>query len=133
MNRHVIKELVAVCAYQPDIWRDLGIELLGQCRIAELDIIKANNTGDVLKCCSKMLSLWLQLQTEASWNQLIEALAQVKLNRLAKRIKKALKSEDEDKIVDTMQATKITLTQQQDQAETKQGDLQRKLSTSTGM
>ena len=88
-----------------------------------------------MKCCSKMLSLWLQLQTEASWNQLIEALEQVKLNRLAKEIKKTLKSptEDEDKIVDTMQATKITLTQQQDQAETKQGDLQRKLSTSTGM
>ena len=135
MNRHVIKEVAAACAYRPDVWRDLGIELLGQGGIAELDVIKANNTDDVMKCCSKMLSLWLQLQTEASWNQLIEALEQVKLNRLAKEIKKALKSptEDEDNIVDTMQATKITLTQQQNQAETKQGDLQRKLSTSTGM
>ena len=133
MNRHVIKEVAAACAYRPDVWRDLGIELLGQGGIVELDVIKANNTDDVMKCCSKMLSLWLQLQIEASWNQLIEALEQVKLNRLAKEIKKALKSPTEDDIVDTMQATKITLTQQQDQAETKQGDLQRKLSTSIGM
>ena len=133
MNRHVKEEVAAACAYQSDVWRDLGIELLGQGGIAELDVIKANNT-DVMKCCSKMLSLWLQQQTEASWNQLIEALEQVKLNRLAKEIKKALKSptEDDDKIGDTMEAMKATPTQQHDQAETK-GDLQRKSSTSAGM
>ena len=130
MNRHVTKEVAAACAYQSDVWRDLGIELLGKGGIAELDVIKANNT-DVMKCCSKMLSLWLQQQTEASWNQLIGALEQVKLNRLAKEIKKALKSptEDDDKIGNTMKATP---TQQHDQAETR-GDLQRKSSTSAGM
>ena len=65
MNRHVIKEVAAACANRPDVWRDLGIELLGQGGIAELDVIKANNTDDVMKCCSKMVSLWLQQQTEA--------------------------------------------------------------------
>ena len=71
-----------------------------------------------------MLSLWLQRQTEASWNQLIEALVQVKLHRIAKEIRKGLKAptEHEDKMVDPMQAMKITPTQQQDQAEIKQGD-----------
>ena len=68
-----------------------------------------------------MLSLWLQQQTEASWNQLIEALVQVKLNQVAKEIRKGLK------MADTMQAMNITPTQQQDQVETKQGDLQVKV------
>ena len=128
LNRHVIKEVSAACAYQPDVWRDLGIELLGKDGIAELDVIKANNSDDVTKCCSKMLSLWLQRQTEASWNQLIEALTQVKLNRIVKCIKKRLKSptEHEDKVADTMQAMTITPTQQQDQAEIKQGDFEKK-------
>ena len=133
MNRHVVKKVAAACAYQPDIWRDLGIELLGQDATAELDVIKANNTNDVMKCCSKMLSLWLQRQTEASWNRLIEALEQVKLNRVAKEIRNGLKSPTkQDKIVDTMKAIKIKpsqpQTQEQDQTEMKlkRGDLQRK-------
>ena len=117
----------------------MGIELLGQDGIADLDVIKANNTDDVTKCCSKMLSLWLQRQTEASWNQLIEALVQVKLNRVAQEIKKGLKSprEHEDQRVDMMEpeaSMKISPSQtqiQQNQAETKQGDLQKK--SSNGM
>ena len=125
LNRHVVKKVAAACAYQPDVWRELGIELLGQDGIAELDVIKANST-DVAKCCSNMLSLWLQRKTEASWNQLIEALMQVKLNRLAQEIEKGLKSPTEhvDKIADEMQTIKITPAEQQDQAETKQCDLQ---------
>ena len=82
-----------------------------------------------------MLSLWLQRQTEASWNQLIEALVEVKLNRVAKEIRNGLKSstEHEDKMADTMQAVKITPTLHliEDQVETRQSDLQRK--SSTGM
>ena len=117
----------------------MGIELLGQDGTADLDVIKANNTDDVSKCCSKMLSLWLQRQTEASWNQLIEALVQVKLNRVAQEIKKGLKSprEYEDQRVDMMEpeaSMKISPSQtqiQQNQAETKQGDLQKK--SSNGM
>ena len=132
MNRHVIKKVAAACSFQPDIWRDLGIELLGDDATTELDVIKANNTDDVTKCCAKMLSLWLQRQTEASWNQLIEALEQVKLNRIAKEIKTGLQSptELENKIVDTMETMKITpsqsQTQEQDQTKTKRSDLQRK-------
>ena len=114
---------MAACAHNPDVWRDLGIELLGQDGIAELDMIKANNSDSVTKCCSEMLTLWRQRQTTASWNQLIEALVQVKLNRVAEEIRKSLKS-PKDKMADTMQAINITPTQQQDHAETKQGDLQ---------
>ena len=116
---------MAACAHDHDVWRDLGIELLGQDEVAELDGIKANNTDSITKCCSEMLTLWRQRQIGASWNQLIGALVQVKLNRIAGEIRKGLKSttEYEDKMADTMQAMIITPTQQQDQAETKQGEL----------
>ena len=129
MNRHIVTEVVAACAHHPNIWRDLGIELLGEDGIAELDMIKANNGDSVTTCCSEMITLWRQRQTGASWNQLIEALVQVKLNRVAEKIRKGLKSHTEydNEIADTKQAMEITPTQQQDQ-ETKQGDLQRKSS-----
>ena len=122
---------MAACAHRPSIWRDLGVELLGQDGVAELDMIKTNNSDSVTKCCSEMLTLWRERQTEASWNQLIEALVQVRLNRVAKEIRNGLKSpmEHEDKMADTMQTMTITPTQQpQGQVETKQSGLQRKSS-----
>ena len=58
------------------------------------------------KCCSAMLTLWRQRQTDASWNQLIAALKQLKLNRLAIEVEKLLKSPtgQGDKLADPMQA-----------------------------
>ena len=116
LNRHVIPKVAAACAYQPDVWHTLGIELLGQDGIAQLDVIKANNC-DVTKCCSVMLTLWRQRQTKASWNQLIEALKELKLNRLAAEIENYLMppTEEEVKVVNLMQAMEITPTQQQAQ------------------
>jgi len=81
---------VAACAHHPDVWHDLGIELLGQDEISQLDVIKVNNGNYVKKCCSEMLALWRQRQPSASWNQLIEALKQVKLNRIAIELEKLL-------------------------------------------
>ena len=98
---------MAACAHNhwPDVWRDLGIELLGQDGVTELDVIKANNTDSITKCCSEMLTLWRQRQTGASWNQLIGALVRVKLNRVAEEIRKDLKSttEHEDKKAEAKQ------------------------------
>ena len=126
LNRHVVSEVAAACAYHPDIWWDLGIELLGQDGRAELDIIKANHSDDVKKCCSAMLALWRQRQTNASWRHLIEALNQLKLNRIATEIEKLLKSstEQEHEIAGTMQDLNITPIQQRDLQTTKQASLQ---------
>jgi len=96
---------VAACAHHPDVWRDLGIELLGQGEISQLDVIKVNNGNDVTKCCSEILALWRQRQPSASWSQLIEALRQVKLNRIATEIEKLL----------------VPSEKQQDKMETKKG------------
>ena len=117
MNRHVVSELAAACAYHPDVWHALGIELLGQGEIAGLDVIKANNS-DLTKCCSAMLTLWRQRQIDASWSQLIEALKQLKLNRVAMEIEKRLKSsteQEDDKVTGAMQGMKIIPTQLHDQ------------------
>ena len=124
LNRHVVNEVAAACTHQPDIWRDLGIELLGQDGATQLDVIKASNTDNVTKCCSEMLALWRQRQTKASWNLLMGTLSQVKLNRVAKEIEKRLKTptNQEDKVGIAMQATKITPAQKQAQ-QVKQDDL----------
>ena len=99
-----------------------------------MDIIKANHSDDVKKCCSAMLTLWRQRQMNASWRQLIEALKQLKLNRVATEIEKLLKSStgQEHKIAGTMQDLNITPTQQQELQTTKQASLQEE-STSIGM
>ena len=126
LNRYIVNEVAAACAYHPNVWRDLGIELLGQDGRAGLDVIKANHSDDVTKCCSAMLTLWRQRQTNASWSQLIEAMKQLKLIRVATEVEKLLKSstEQEHKIADTMQDLKINATQQQDLQTAKQASLQ---------
>ena len=122
LNRHVVPEVAAACAYQPDVWRALGIELLGQDGIVELDGIKADNENNTRKCCSVMLTLWRQRQTSASWNQLLKALQELKLNRIAADIEKYLESptEQEEKVVNLIQAMEITPTQQQQIQQAKQ-------------
>ena len=117
LYKHVVNELAAACAYHPDIWYALGVELLGQDGITRLNVIKANNS-EVTKCCSAMLMSWLQRQIHASWSQLIGALKQVKLNRVATEIEKGLKSsteQEDDKVTDATQGMKIIPTQLHDQ------------------
>ena len=74
----------------PGIWKDLGIELVGQDSVADIHTISVDNRGDVVGCCSSLFSLWLQRQPEANWKQLIDALIKIKLNQPAAAIKKLL-------------------------------------------
>ena len=97
-------KVCAACANNPEIWRDLGIELMGQEGVAKLDEIKANNNGNVTKCCSAMFSLWLQMQPKANWNQLMEALKEVELITLADEIKKLLMPSMEQQHTEHMQS-----------------------------
>ena len=73
-------------------WHDLGIELLDSNDCQKLDIIEAENPSHLNKCCTKMFNLWLEKQSTASWNQLIEALRQpgVELDALASNIEQML-------------------------------------------
>ena len=73
-------------------WHDLGIELLDQDDLVELNNIRAQYSLDVNECCKEMFQLWLRKQLNASWNQLIEALRQpgIELDTLASKIEQML-------------------------------------------
>ena len=88
LNKHVRKGVSSK-------WHDLGLELLEQEDEERLNEIECNNPNDVSKCCKEMFQLWLRKCTNATWNQLIEALNQVELNNLATTIAGMLKQTPE--------------------------------------
>ena len=79
LNKHVRKDVSTK-------WHDLGLELLEQEDEEKLNEIKSNNPSDVGECCKEMFQLWLRKSTNATWNQLIQALKEVDLNNLAATI-----------------------------------------------
>ena len=84
LNKHVRKDVSTK-------WYDLGLELLEQEDEKKLNEIKSNNPSDVGECCKEMFQLWLRKSTNATWNQLIQALKEVDLNNLAAKIEGMLK------------------------------------------
>ena len=79
-----------VCAAGTNKWRDLGIVLMGQDAVTDLDVIRINHPNDVEECCSKMFTKWRQRTPKASWKQLIEALKEVELTQLASELEELL-------------------------------------------
>lgn len=90
LNRHVKPFVCGACDKNPEVWKVLGIELLGQESETALNTISADSRGSVVACCSGMFSLWLERQPEASWRLLIDALINVKLLSLAAGVKRLL-------------------------------------------
>ena len=85
LNKHVI-ELVATK------WYDLGLELLETKYEGELDTIEKDSKAEGSKtCCRKMFSKWLETQSDgASWDQLIQAVKSIGLNKIASDIEQLL-------------------------------------------
>ena len=84
LNKHVIP-LVS------PRWYDLGLELLETKHERELDIIETNYRNDVVTSCRKMLSKWLETQSDsASWDQLIQAVKSIEMNDVANDIEQLL-------------------------------------------
>ena len=67
-------------------WSDLGIQLLEEKYVHKLKIIKKNHPADIEKCCAEMLEYWLDVDTKASWDKLIDALECIGQNALAETI-----------------------------------------------
>ena len=65
-------------------WYELGIELLDEDQLTQLDIIKTNN-HEVTRCCAEMFLFWLRSHSNATWQNLAEALKApgVELNDVA--------------------------------------------------
>ena len=69
-------------------WHDIGVALLDVEDEPLVNAIKNTCSGDIYKCTTEMLQLWLTRKAEASWNCLIEVLREphIKLNALAAKI-----------------------------------------------
>ena len=84
LSKHVIPLVAAK-------WYELGLELLETKHEAELDVIETNSKDDAIKCCRKMFSKWLQLQSHrATWNRLIQAIKNIQLNSVASKVEELL-------------------------------------------
>ena len=103
-----------ICAAGPEVWRDLGVQLLQEKDIVALDMIK-NNKAELAVCCSEMFKLWLESQPKASWRNLIHALNQIHLNKLAFDVEGLLSvtqtSEEAGTVNPILTADQPTLTQ----------------------
>ena len=71
-------------------WRDLGIVLMGQDAVIDLDTIRVDYPYNVKECCTRMFTEWRQRTPKASWKQLIEALKEVDLTQLASELEELL-------------------------------------------
>ena len=87
LNKYVKGKVYAAGA---DKWRDLGIVLIGQHAVTDLDVIRINYPNNVMQCCSRMFTEWRQRTPTASWKQLIEALKEVELTQLASELEEFL-------------------------------------------
>ena len=70
-------------------WKDLGKELILNDDTA-LGVIAVNANGNVITCCESLFKVWLEIQPEASWRQLIGALKEIKQGTLATQIEEML-------------------------------------------
>lgn len=74
-------------------WRDLGIQLLNPTNESIFDIIEEDHPKNIIACCKSMLQKWLDMKTDATWNQILNALRSscVQLYYLADEIESKLK------------------------------------------
>lgn len=72
-----------------DKWNVLGLVLLDSKYADHLKTIEANH-HDVQTRCLKMFDKWLNTDTMASWDKMIEALEKIQMNIAARRIRQLL-------------------------------------------
>ena len=68
-------------------WRKLGLELLQENYTDKLNVIQADHRNKVEDCCDLLFQYWLEVDTEANWNKLIDALEHIDQNATAAEIR----------------------------------------------
>ena len=86
-GKPTIKSLMKYWDKIAPYWRKLGIELLQEEYTDKLNVIQADHPNKVEDCCYKMFQYWLEVDTEANWNKLINALERIHQNATAKKIR----------------------------------------------
>ena len=69
-------------------WHDLGDQLLMEALTHKLDVIGEEHKGDDKRCCSEMLSHWLDDDFKATWNKMLHTLEQSGYNKVATTVKR---------------------------------------------
>ena len=85
-NSPALKHLQKFRKHIGDHWFDLGVELLDDRDVGELDTIRQNFPHNTKKCCTEMFQLWLSRCTSASWEDLIYALQAIELYHVADKV-----------------------------------------------
>ena len=68
-------------------WSSIGIELLLD--NSQISTITKDHPSDHAECCRKMFALWLDENPQATWQNLLDALVSLSLNKLAYDVKKS--------------------------------------------
>ena len=85
-NPPALKHLQVFRKHIGDHWFDLGVELLDDRDVGELDTIKQNFPHNTKKCCTEMFQLWLSRCISASWEDLTYALQAIELYHVADKV-----------------------------------------------
>ena len=91
LNRYVRDPLCAAGASGPDKWFDLGLVLMGESSRNNLNVIKIDQRN-TYGYCDAMFGLWLQRVPDASWDKLITALKELKMDDIVKNLEERLPS-----------------------------------------
>ena len=71
-------------------WYELGLKLVDSNEV--LKVIETDNPHNTNTCCRVMFQKWLEKTPNASWNQLVTALDDIKMNTAADAVRKLFKS-----------------------------------------
>ena len=89
-DRPTLKDLVIhVIPSVVTKWYNIGVVLLDAKHHNELTIIESDR-HDVVTCCRKMFTKWLDTDALASWDKLLQALKILKLNKVAREVEQLL-------------------------------------------
>ena len=69
-------------------WHKLGEQLLMSALTHKLDVIEEEYNGDNKRCCSEMLTHWLDDDFKATWNKMLHTLEQNGHSQVVTSIKK---------------------------------------------
>ena len=77
--------LLSILLTSVNNWENLGVKL--GIPLHRIEEIKINCSGDLDKCKNKLYDVWLRLNTNPTWNEIVSALEQMEENYLADKIR----------------------------------------------
>ena len=86
-GKPTIKSLIKYRNKLAPYWHILGTQLLQEEYTDKLDVIQANHRNEVDVCFDRMIQYWLEVDVEANWDKLIDALEHINQNTAVANIR----------------------------------------------